>query len=101
MYSTDTGRITHKDVTHQPTPEGDGIVRIHRETKGRKGNGVSLITGITDDNKALKKIAKTLKQKLGVGGSVKQTTIEIQSDQREKLQLILEDMGYTVKIAGS
>jgi len=74
---------------------------IHRETKGPKCTGVSLIKGVPLEEKALKALAKTLKQKRGVGGSVKQGVIEIQSDQRDKLKKLLEGMDYTVKLAGS
>ncbi len=108
VYSTETGRIKpEKENTEKHTSgntnrtDNDGIVRIHRETKGRKGNGVSLIKGLDLDDKALKALAKTLKQKMGVGGSIKEGIIEIQSDQREKLQVLLEAMNYKVKLAGS
>jgi len=105
VYSTETGRIkkpsTNITSSSNTTEASDGIVRIHRETKGRKGNGVSIVKGIPQEAKALKGIAKKLKQKMGVGGSVKNGAIEIQSDQREALKSILEGMGYTVKIAGS
>ncbi|MGS2717958.1 stress response translation initiation inhibitor YciH [Eionea flava] len=102
VYSTETGR--HKsddDNSTQISTSDDGIVRIHRETKGRKGNGVSLIKGLGLEEKPLKTVAKTLKQKMGVGGSAKNGVIEIQSDQRDKLKTLLETMGYTVKLAGS
>jgi translation initiation factor 1 len=101
VYSTETGRIKTTDQPSSRPPQGDSIVRIHRETKGRKGNGVSLIKGVPLDEKALKALAKTLKQKMGVGGSVKEGVIEIQSDQRDKLKTHLEAAGYTVKLAGS
>lgn len=104
VYSTETGRIKQDktDATANTSSDvNDGIVRIHRETKGRKGGGVSLIKGIGVDTKELKSIAKTLKQKMGVGGSVKDGVIEIQTDQRDKLKELLQNMGHTVKLAGS
>ena len=101
VYSTETGRIKPEDEKKVTIPKSDGIVRIHRETRGRKGNGVSLIKGIPLEERPLKTIAKTLKQKMGVGGSVKDGIIEIQSDQRDKLKTLLENAGYTVKLAGS
>lgn len=101
VYSTETGRIKTTDQPQSPTDKGDGVVRIHRETKGRKGNGVSLIKGLDIEGAALKTLAKTLKQKMGVGGSIKDGIIEIQSDQRDKLKTLLEAMGHTVKLAGS
>jgi len=99
VYSTDNGRIKTGD---SPTarPAGDGIVRIRRETKGRKGKGVSLIIGVELDAKALKALAKELKQKSGAGGSIKEGVIEIQTDDREKLKNLLEAKGLTVKLAG-
>lgn len=100
VYSTDMGRI--KDAPSEPTtPEGDGIVRLHRETKGRKGKGVTLVKGVLEKPDALKALAKKLKQQCGVGGSVKEGIIEIQTDDRNKLKELLEKAGYTVKLAGS
>lgn len=99
VYSTDTGRIKAKEP--RPTgPAGDGIVRLHRETKGRKGKGVTVISGLGLDEQQLKSLAKTLKQLCGTGGSVKDDHIEIQGDQREKLKAHLEAQGHKVKIAG-
>ena len=97
VYSTETGRIKPANEASSRHEESDGIVRLFRES--RKGSGVTLIKGLpsTIDIKAL---AKNLKKKLGVGGSIKNDVIEIQSDQREKIQALLEQQGYSVKIAG-
>ncbi|WP_231713942.1 translation initiation factor Sui1 [Desulfosarcina ovata] len=81
-------------------PAGDGIVRVSRATKGRKGKGVSVITGIPADDSELKQVAKVLKQKCGSGGTVKAGTIEIQGDHRDLLVAELKGMGYTVKRSG-
>ena len=97
VYSTDVGRINDVPEKQAP-PSSDGIVRIHRETKGRKGKGVSLIKGLPDDNH--KDVAKYLKQKRGVGGAVKDFVIEIQSEDRDKIKMHLESKGYTVKLSG-
>ena len=78
----------------------DGIVRIGRETKGRKGSSVSVITGIPLDDKDLKNLAKQLKQKCGTGGTVKSGTIEIQGDHRDMLMKELSKLGYRVKLSG-
>ena len=71
-----------------------------RETKGRKGKGVTLVTGIPLDEAGLKQLAKSLKQKCGSGGSVKNGVIEIQGDQRALLEKELGGLGYKVKRAG-
>ena len=99
VYSTEIGKITAKNESEKP-PESDGIIRIRVETKGRKGKGVSVIWGFTLDQGQLKSLASTLKQHCGTGGSVKQWTIEIQGDHRQKLKTKLESLGYTVKLAG-
>lgn len=71
-----------------------------RETKGRKGKGVTLINGVPLDTAALKKLAKSLKQKCGSGGSIKNGVIEIQGDHRDTLEKELGSLGYNVKRAG-
>lgn len=78
----------------------DGVVRIARQTKGRKGAGVSLVTGIPLEGNDLKKLAKKLKQKCGTGGTIKSGTIEIQGDHRAALQAELVQLGYVVKLSG-
>ncbi|QFU00292.1 translation initiation factor Sui1 [Halomonas sp. THAF5a] len=78
----------------------DGIVRLRRETKGRKGKGVTLIEGVPLPADALKTLAKALKKRCGTGGALKDGVIEIQGDQREVLKAELEQRGYRVKLAG-
>lgn len=99
VYSTETGRV--KEEKSAPSiPQGDGVVRIRRETAGRNGKGVTTITGVPLDEAKLKELAKALKVLCGVGGAVKEGVIEIQGDQREKLKTELEKRGFTVKLAG-
>ena len=71
-----------------------------RETKGRKGKGVSLITGVPLNDNDLRTLAKQLKQKCGSGGTVKNGVIEIQGDHRDTLMAELKKKGYTVKKSG-
>jgi translation initiation factor 1 len=99
VYSTDTGRISEAERKAE-RPKGDGIVRIQRQTSGRKGKGVSLITGIDGSDEMLEKLAAELKKKCGCGGSIKDGVIEIQGDKRELLKQLLEAKGMTVKLAG-
>ena len=98
VYSTDKGRITTEESSKAPT--GDGAVRIRRETSGRKGKGVTTISGLLKNEKDLKQTAKQLKQLCGTGGSVKNGVIEIQGDHRDKIKAELESHGHTVKLAG-
>ena len=111
VYSTEFGKMcpgcnkpTAKCVCQkkqsQSIPKNDGIVRLMRETKGRKGKGVILITGVPLNNDGLKKLAKSLKQKCGSGGSLKNGIIEIQGDHRDVLEKELSRLGYKVKRTG-
>lgn len=102
VYSTEVGRIKpqdRNDNTKSPPPT-DSVIRLKRESKGRGGKGVTLITGIPLMPDQLRTLAKELKQFCGTGGTVKDGVIEIQGEQREKLKPFLEGKGYTVKIAG-
>ncbi|MEK6201964.1 MAG: translation initiation factor Sui1 [Desulfobulbaceae bacterium] len=78
----------------------DGIVRVGRETKGRKGKGVTLVTGLPLGPEEMKKMALSLKKRCGCGGAVKDGVIEIQGDHRDMLLADLAAMGYKVKRAG-
>ncbi|MBE2896652.1 stress response translation initiation inhibitor YciH [Pasteurellaceae bacterium HPA106] len=99
VYSTETGRIKAAPAQEE-VPQGDGVVRIQRQVSGRKGKGVSVITGLGLDKKALSTLASELKKKCGCGGAVKDFTIEIQGDNRELIRQLLEQKGYKVKLAG-
>jgi translation initiation factor 1 len=100
VYSTDGGKISKHREPQQTEVSKDGIVRIRRETKGRKGKGMTLITGIPMDREGLKNLAKELKRKCGTGGTVKGDVIQIQGDHRDKLVWELTNRGWTVKKAG-
>ena len=99
VYSTETGRIK-PEKKQEPRPKSDGIVRIQRQTKGRKGKGVCIVTGLDLDDAPLKLLAAELKKVCGCGGSVKDGTIEIQGDNRDKIKAHLEKKGYAVKLSG-
>lgn len=105
VYSTDGGKFC--PGCRRPVPDcvcrqkhptvSDGIVRIRRETKGRKGQGVTVISGVPLQGEELRKFAKTLKQQCGSGGTVKDGVIEIQGDHREVLKSTLKNQGWVVK----
>jgi len=98
VYSTDGGRITQKQ--NKTVTTSDGFAKVRRETKGRKGKGVIVISGLGLETKALKELAKKLKKTCGTGGSVVDETIEIQGDKREEIKVVLEKSGFKVKFIG-
>ncbi|MDA3902162.1 MAG: translation initiation factor Sui1 [Desulfuromusa sp.] len=110
VYSDETGttcpkcglRLQKCRCNNKPSnkTKSDGIVRLQRETKGRKGQGVTLITGVPLTGDDLKALAKEIKQKCGTGGTIKNGVIEIQGDHRDLLLSLLEDKGWKVKKAG-
>ncbi|SRR5690554_3974417 len=109
VYSTETGKLCPQcgQTAHKgPCPKnntlvGDGKVRIGRETKGRKGAGVTVVNGIPLADTELKILLKQLKQLCGVGGSLKDGILELQGDQRDKLLKALANKGWDVKLRGS
>ncbi|OOF60335.1 stress response translation initiation inhibitor YciH [Rodentibacter sp. Ppn85] len=99
VYSTESGRI--KEEKARPLrSKGDGIVRIQRQTSGRKGAAVSVITGLDLLDQELKKLATELKKRCGTGGSVKNGNIEIQGEKRDLLKVLLEEKGFIAKLVG-
>jgi len=109
VYSTELGRmcpVCSKPVAgclcHKKKEilQSDGIVRVGRETKGRKGKGVTIITGVPLDQMGLKELGKQLKAKCGAGGTIKDGVIEIQGDHRDLLLEELRKRGWTVKRTG-
>ena len=100
VYSTDKGKIKPEQTEPPRSVSSDGVVRIHRETKGRKGAGVTLVDGLAMNAAELKVLAKKLKQKCSSGGAIKDGLIEIQGDHREAVKALLEKDGFKVKLAG-
>lgn len=82
------------------TTAGDGIVRIRRETKGRGGKTVTVVSGVPLDSNAVKVLSVELKKLCGAGGALKDETIEIQGDHCEVVTRELERRGFRVKRSG-
>jgi translation initiation factor 1 len=76
-------------------------LEAHYSVKGRAGVPVIILKGFSGLNKEdLKNLAKPIKNKLGIGGSVKKNEIYFQGDKREKIISILESQGHSVKRIG-
>jgi predicted translation initiation factor SUI1 len=81
-------------------PKKPLTVKVGRETAGRRGKGVTTVFDVPLDEDALWELAAKLKERCGTGGTVKDGRIEIQGDQRERLVVELEKLGYKVKRVG-
>src|SRR6478672_500884 len=93
VYSTESGRMCPNCrqavaacVCGQATllPAG-GPVRVTRQTKGRGGKTVTVISGLPLEAMALAQLAKQLKATCGSGGTVKDGVIEVQGDHADLL----------------
>jgi len=80
--------------------KGDGVVRVGRETKGRQGKGVTVVTGVPLTGPALEELATRLKKRCGSGGTVHEGVIEIQGDHRDTLVAELAKLGYVARRSG-
>lgn len=113
VYSTETGRMCpkcgrpqskcackKKKSKAQFREESDGVIRIRRESKGRKGKTVTTISGFREKDGVLREIASDLKTRCGTGGSFKDGIIIMQGDHRETVKAELTRQGFTVKMAG-
>lgn len=98
VFATGVGRIKEEKPKAE-RPQGDGVVRIQLKRMGG-GKMLSVVTGVPMDEDELKELARALKQKCGVGGSVKDFNIEIQGDKRNILKAELEKKGFSVKLSG-
>ena len=113
VYSTESGQICpecqrpisacsckKKKPKSRIKTKPDGVIRIRREVKGRKGKTVTVIYGFQPNQVDLKTLAKQLKQQCGTGGTAKDDMIVIQGDHREKLMKLLKAQGHKVKLSG-
>lgn len=111
VYSTGIGercpnclRAVKECVCRKGTPgkaASDGVVRVSRETQGRKGKGVTVISGLGLPADALTALATELKRRCGSGGAVSEGRIEIQGDHRDRLVEELIRRGWQAKRAGA
>ena len=79
---------------------GDGAVKVARQTKGRGGKAVTMVTGLALDADALAVLGKQLRTACGCGGTVKDGVIEVQGDHCEKVMAALVKLGYRPKRVG-
>ena len=102
VYSTADGDLrkpSDRDARRAASPApNDGIVRVSRETSGRRGKTVTIVRGLPHPE--LDAVASDLKRLCGTGGSAKDGVVEIQGDHRPKVVARLEAKGYRVKLAG-
>jgi len=114
VYSTEHGRMcprcgrpvgscacrTGRGTAAAPAKAGGSVVRVGRETQGRKGKGVTVVTGVPLPGDALRELGARLKRLCGSGGTVRDGVIELQGDHRDLVVAELAKHGWTVKRSG-
>ena len=76
-------------------------LEAHYSVKGRAGTPVIIIKGFNGVNKdELKKLSKSIKNRLGIGGSIKNNEVYFQGNKRDQIISILKSQGHTVKRIG-
>ena len=111
VYSSDAGIVGNRkpgagakasqpSKTSAPALPDDGVVRVFREKGGRGGKTVTVVRGLPANESELESRAVELKRLCGAGGTVRDGTVEIQGDHREKVAAKLQALGFRVKIAG-
>ena len=97
VYSTNPD-YEYSDDSQEETntlPKNQQKLRRNLERAGRGGKTVTLVEGFVGSDEDITSLCKLLKQKCGVGGSVKDGEIIIQGDHRQRLVEILKKEGYT------
>jgi translation initiation factor 1 len=96
--SPDNSQALVRGVPDLPPLQQD--LRIQTTRSGRKGKTVTIITGFQHQSETLSQLLKKLKSQCGSGGTVKDNSIEIQGDHKQKLLEIVTKLGYKAKISG-
>jgi translation initiation factor 1 len=109
VYSTGVGTLCpncRRPVRECVCPKGapgaavPKAVRVARETQGRAGKGVTVITGLPLSLSDLETLATKLKKRCGSGGTVREGVIEIQGDHRDVIVAELIKAGWQAKRSG-
>ncbi len=81
-------------------PPAEQLLEAHFSNKNRAGKTVTIIKGFVGKEEDLKELAKLIKTKCSVGGTIKEGEIMIQGNFRDKVMEILKKQGYRVKRVG-
>ncbi len=100
VFSTNDNFEFKKNEDKDTLPPSKQYLEALFSNKGRGGKTVTVITGFQGSDDDLKALGKLLKQKCGVGGSVKDNEIIIQGKHRDKIMQILQKEGFNVKRVG-
>lgn len=96
IYSTNPDYNYHDPLPDEPetlAPSAQPL-RLSIQRKGRGGKTVTVVSGFCGKEKDLLALAKLLKNRCGIGGSVKDGLIILQGDKRTDALAYLKELGY-------
>ncbi|MCC5640655.1 translation initiation factor [Nostoc sp. CHAB 5844] len=97
-FGNDNSAATERPIQELPPQQQN--LRIQATRSGRKGKTVTVITGFQTKPETLADLVKQLKTQCGTGGTVKDNTIEIQGEHKQKILEIVTKLGYKAKLSG-
>ncbi|MEM7557188.1 MAG: translation initiation factor [Cyanobacteria bacterium P01_A01_bin.84] len=97
-FGDDNSAATERGTPDLPPNQQN--LRVQATRSGRKGKTVTIITGFQSKEETLKALLKKLKAQCGTGGTLKDDSIEIQGEHKQKILDILKGLGYKAKISG-
>lgn len=100
VWSDDGSHKNKKEKVYQDIVAKDIVLNIRLETKSRAGKAVTVIYNYPENPAYFEDLCKKLKRLCGVGGSLKKESIEIQGDQRAKIEKFCKGLGFQIKFTG-
>jgi translation initiation factor 1 len=100
VFSTNPNTNFTENISQETLRPQEQYLEAHFSNKGRGGKTVTVIKGFIGTEADLKQLAKMLKTKCGVGGSIKGGDIIIQGNYRDKIMQILKEKNYNIKRVG-
>ena len=75
-------------------------LRLRLERKGRAGKAVTVVFDLPPQPRYVAELLRQLKTHCGTGGALKAGSLELQGDQRDRVQAYLARLGFPVRRAG-
>ena len=102
-FGTDSDKGWASDNKNKPSKQNSPDIKepnkhqLHFSKEKRRGKVVTIVKPFCLEKKDLQALLKTLKKKLGCGGTLKEDSLEFQGDIPEQIRKLLEALGYRFK----